>query len=272
MTSTRSLARLGALLGTLALPLAGCSDDSGNSRICEPGETQVCVCSSGLSGAQSCADDGTRWEACTCGAADADADAPDAVEAESAADADVPTEAEAADEADQAEDSASDDGDADPPACSACLREACSAELAACGSTCLAVQGCLEAVCRNLSGSPEEGACQVACQNANPGGREPHLAAVNCVVGSACSPPCGVEPDETLCRERMRTGACADEWAACEASVECAIYRDCTSTCGTFAECLACSDTTTGMSGRVVLQAYETCVASGCILEAWVAF
>jgi hypothetical protein len=63
-----------------------CSDDSGSSRICEPGATQRCVCPVG-DGAQTCAADGTRWGTCECTGADADADVP--AEADTAADADT---------------------------------------------------------------------------------------------------------------------------------------------------------------------------------------
>lgn len=46
------------------LLFAGCADDG--ERVCEPGETQRCLCAGSTAGAQSCADDGTRWEACRC--------------------------------------------------------------------------------------------------------------------------------------------------------------------------------------------------------------
>jgi hypothetical protein len=65
-----------------------CSDDSGSSRICEPGATQRCVCPAG-DGAQTCDADGTRWGTCECTGADADADVPG--EADTAADADADT-------------------------------------------------------------------------------------------------------------------------------------------------------------------------------------
>ncbi len=45
------------------------ADGASPSVICEPGETQVCVCPGG-EGAQSCNSDGTGWEPCVCVGAD----------------------------------------------------------------------------------------------------------------------------------------------------------------------------------------------------------
>lgn len=45
--------------------LGACSSPA---RVCEPGATQACVCPGAASGAQACADDGQRWEACRCDA------------------------------------------------------------------------------------------------------------------------------------------------------------------------------------------------------------
>lgn len=42
-------------------PLA-CAKD----KVCDPGSTQPCLCSDGAHGAQACADDGDRWQACAC--------------------------------------------------------------------------------------------------------------------------------------------------------------------------------------------------------------
>lgn len=36
-------------------------------RICDPGETQSCLCPTGDLGSQSCSDDGSRWRGCSCG-------------------------------------------------------------------------------------------------------------------------------------------------------------------------------------------------------------
>ena len=38
----------------------------GKERVCDPGSTQQCLCADGAQGAQSCAGDGDRWEACAC--------------------------------------------------------------------------------------------------------------------------------------------------------------------------------------------------------------
>ncbi|MDP6944979.1 MAG: hypothetical protein QF464_12575, partial [Myxococcota bacterium] len=51
----------------LALPYAACDagDASGTGGVCDPGETQNCVCPDDT-GAQSCNDTGTGWEPCVC--------------------------------------------------------------------------------------------------------------------------------------------------------------------------------------------------------------
>lgn len=54
--STRALVLSASLL-------AACTS---SDRVCDPGATQACICPSEEGGAQSCADDGTRWEACRC--------------------------------------------------------------------------------------------------------------------------------------------------------------------------------------------------------------
>lgn len=66
MSRARTL--LGVLVPAVALlHVAACGDDdAGAQRICDPGATQRCVCADGM-GVQSCADDGERWDACTCG-------------------------------------------------------------------------------------------------------------------------------------------------------------------------------------------------------------
>jgi hypothetical protein len=51
-------------------------------------------------------------------------------------------------------------------ACDTCVDMQCAAQQAACDGECLAVQGCLETVCANLSAigaAAEEGQCQVRC-------------------------------------------------------------------------------------------------------------
>lgn len=56
----------------LVLALAACApqledDSKGNGQsTCAPGATQACVCSNGNNGAQSCAEDGSAWQACSC--------------------------------------------------------------------------------------------------------------------------------------------------------------------------------------------------------------
>lgn len=45
---------------------SGVDGSTDASRICDPGATQACVCASGENGAQSCAEDGSRWEGCVC--------------------------------------------------------------------------------------------------------------------------------------------------------------------------------------------------------------
>lgn len=55
--------------GVLSFAVASSSGCSGSERaaVCVPGVTQPCFCSDGTIGAQSCADDGHRWNACMCG-------------------------------------------------------------------------------------------------------------------------------------------------------------------------------------------------------------
>ena len=56
------------LLGGL-LVLAGCPPAV---QVCEPGETQTCVCGGGASGGQVCEVDGQGWDDCDCGSGDDD--------------------------------------------------------------------------------------------------------------------------------------------------------------------------------------------------------
>ncbi|MFO0588142.1 MAG: biopolymer transporter ExbD [Polyangiaceae bacterium] len=52
------------VLVALAFGLGACSEN----KVCAPGATQQCFCTDGSKGAQSCAADGRRWEACACSA------------------------------------------------------------------------------------------------------------------------------------------------------------------------------------------------------------
>lgn len=56
------------------MALMACSDASGSgATVCVPGRVVSCPCPGG-EGTQVCADDGARFGACVCGAADAGAD------------------------------------------------------------------------------------------------------------------------------------------------------------------------------------------------------
>ena len=158
-------------------------------------------------------------------------------------------------------------------ACDSCVDMACAAEEAACDAECLAVQGCIETVCANLSAigaMADEGKCQVKCQGDHPDGKQPHLALVNCATAVACSPPCTFYPqDYDACRSFMTKGACSAAYLACKDSSDCQTYKDCVTTCQTVADCIACDDTAPGLAGRKVLEAYELCVAGECTAAAW---
>jgi formylglycine-generating enzyme required for sulfatase activity len=54
---------LRVVLAWVVLVAGGCS------KACVPGATQKCACPGGVEGAQTCGDDGQRWLACGCGAA-----------------------------------------------------------------------------------------------------------------------------------------------------------------------------------------------------------
>ena len=157
--------------------------------------------------------------------------------------------------------------------CDGCLETKCAAEEAACDGECLAIQGCIETVCPNLSAlavTPDEGQCQKKCQDEHPDGSASHLKLVNCAIAAVCSPPCTFYPqDNDLCRSFMNKGACKDKDQACKDSLDCQNYKDCVSTCKTLAECITCDNTPAGLAGRKVLEAYELCVAGECTAEAW---
>jgi hypothetical protein len=157
-------------------------------------------------------------------------------------------------------------------ACDECLDTLCAAPQAGCDAACVAVEACIEMLCANLSaiGSAEEGDCQTSCQDANPGGKAPHLAVVDCAVSGVCFPPCVPYPqDYEACRVFMNAGDCAGALSACEASPDCNSYRDCVKTCATLVECLACDNTAQGIAGRNLLENYEQCIAAECVTESW---
>lgn len=56
-------------------------DSTDEGVICDPGETQVCICTTGTEGAQSCSNDGQSWNPCECAEDDTDsADTDDTVD------------------------------------------------------------------------------------------------------------------------------------------------------------------------------------------------
>ncbi len=58
-------------LPALLLLLFGCIPIEADP-VCEPGETQLCVCGGDSTGAQACEDDGAGWSTCECGEGDDD--------------------------------------------------------------------------------------------------------------------------------------------------------------------------------------------------------
>jgi hypothetical protein len=158
-------------------------------------------------------------------------------------------------------------------ACGECLDTACSAELAACDVECIGIEACIETVCAHLSAidaPAEEGACQVKCQQEHPDAKDAHLAVVNCANAASCGPPCVPYPDDfDACRKYMDKGPCKSLRATCVESSDCQTYLDCVSACTTFKDCIACDDSPSGQAGRKILQDYQTCLASECILASW---
>lgn len=49
----------------LGLSISGC-DEPGSEPLCTPGSTQQCFCPNGTTGAQSCSEDGSQYQACVC--------------------------------------------------------------------------------------------------------------------------------------------------------------------------------------------------------------
>jgi len=99
-SSSYPLLLVGILVGLLGCPNEG--------TICDPGETQPCVCAGGESGGQECADDGQNWGACDCGGGDDD----DAGDDDSTGDDDT-----ADDDDSDGDDDTADDDDSDPTSC-----------------------------------------------------------------------------------------------------------------------------------------------------------
>lgn len=161
--------------------------------------------------------------------------------------------------------------------CDACLTNLCAKEEAACGDECVAVEACIQTFCRNLSktASPDEGKCQVKCQEEHAPGKAQHLALVECATtvqdDATCFPPCTPFPqDHDACREVMLAAECADEKAACDASLGCKNFRDCVDFCETAASCFACDDEPDTDAGRKLYEALEQCIARECVTEAWI--
>jgi hypothetical protein len=128
-------------------------------------------------------------------------------------------------------------------------------------------------VCAHLSstGSSDEGACQVQCQQLHFGAKQAHLAVVNCAQQAAqCMPPCaGYSYDWDQCVAKETTGTCKPQLDACNASTDCQTYQGCASSCTTNAECQACASTPAGKAGRDLLEAYWQCVETTCLVEGW---
>jgi hypothetical protein len=158
-------------------------------------------------------------------------------------------------------------------ACDGCLDTECATAIEACDAECVAVEACIETVCRNLGlvgSAEEEGACFVQCQNAHPTGKDPHLDVVNCAYAGTCVPPCIIYPtDYEDCRELMSTGTCSDLVMECQASSDCQNFTQCTNTCATVQECLACDDSDALFNGRLIYESLEHCIATECIAESW---
>jgi hypothetical protein len=158
------------------------------------------------------------------------------------------------------------------PACHTCLATKCSAQQKACGPECIAIQACLDAVCFNLSatGSPEEGQCQVHCQQLHGTGKATHLALVNCANSGSCQPPCaGYSYDYDQCIADADQGSCKTELAACNASQDCQIYRACAGTCTTLVSCLMCASGTGPAAGEKLYESYQQCLDTQCFAEGW---
>lgn len=161
----------------------------------------------------------------------------------------------------------------DPTLCATCLDQKCGTQLGACGGDCLGVEACIEAACKNLvqSGLPDEGPCQVYCQNQFPAGKQPHLAVADCsqTAGNTCG-ACSSNPfDYSDCRSKANLGPCEAARTACQNDLDCTQYTNCSLTCTTLATCVACQNGMSGAAGFALAMEYERCIAAECIAESW---
>lgn len=162
----------------------------------------------------------------------------------------------------------------DPVLCHECLADQCGAPISQCGADCLELEACIENLCSHLSEivSPDEGPCQVHCQQLHLASKTRHLAVVNCALGANC-PPCSSYPwDYEHCQSSasLPPGVCADLYDACNADPDCVTYRSCVATCTTLTECLDCQNVASGTAGGTKLEDYEYCIATQCLAESWI--
>jgi hypothetical protein len=159
----------------------------------------------------------------------------------------------------------------DPVECAKCLDKECAKEEAACDSDCLALEACIETLCGHLSelGSPDEGPCQVHCQQAHLASKQKHLDVVNCAASSSCAPCSSYPFDYNACVTAASGAECKTQLMACVGSQDCTNYRDCLNTCASLKDCLACGDAPGGQAGSMLLLDFEQCIAGKCIAESW---
>ena len=161
----------------------------------------------------------------------------------------------------------------DSDACHMCLAQVCASEEAACmaDSDCYAIEGCIESQCGNLSaiGSSDEGQCQVNCQSKHAAAKQIHLNYAICADDSNCA-ACSSNPfDWNACRAKADAGACASALSDCSGSADCVAYQNCVASCTSLSECIACGTGTTEQAGQALAFAYETCIGTQCLAEAW---
>lgn len=162
----------------------------------------------------------------------------------------------------------------DTEACNQCLHDVCGTPIAACGTDCLELEACIESLCGHLSeiASPQEGQCQVYCQQLHLASKQKHLNVVNCTLGSHCAPCSSYPWDYNKCVEASSGdgGPCQTQYDACNASPECVATRACLSTCSTLDDCLACESSPEGMIGAPILDEYQLCISTQCIALSWI--